>query len=147
MVQALGDRIAEAMAEMMHKRARENWGYGKEENLSPDDLIKEKYRGIRPAPGYPSCPDHTEKAQIWQLLDVKKNIGVELTENYAIYPPSSVSGLYFPHPQAKYFHLGLIDRDQVKDYAKRKGILLEEAQRWLRPNLGYDPLSNKQALG
>jgi 5-methyltetrahydrofolate--homocysteine methyltransferase len=147
MVQALGDRIAEAMAEMMHKKARENWGYDKEENLSPDDLIKEKYRGIRPAPGYPSCPDHTEKAQIWRLLDVEKNIGVSLTENYAIYPPSSVAGLYFPHPEAKYFHLGLIDRDQVKDYAKRKSISVEEAERWLRPNLGYDSSSDKQAVG
>jgi len=138
MVQALGDRIAEALAEMMHKKARDNWGYGKEENLSPDDLIKEKYRGIRPAPGYPACPDHTEKSIIWQLLEAEKNIGVKLTENYAIYPPSSVAGLYFPHPEAKYFHVGQIDRDQVEDYAKRKGMSVEEAERWLRPNLGYD---------
>jgi len=146
MVQAIGDRIAEALAEMMHKRVRDKWGYGDEENLSPQDLIKEKYRGIRPAPGYPSCPDHTEKGTLWKLLDVEKNIGVELTENYAIYPPSSVAGLYFAHPESKYFHLGLIDRDQVVDFAKRKAISIEEAQRWLRPNLGYDSLSSKQAV-
>jgi 5-methyltetrahydrofolate--homocysteine methyltransferase len=137
MVQALGDRIAEAMAEMMHKKARENWGYGKSENLSYEDLIKEKYRGIRPAPGYPSCPDHTEKATLWRLLDAEKNIDVRLTENYAIYPPSSVAGLYFAHPAAKYFHLGDIDRDQAEDYAKRKSITLAEVEKWLRPNLGY----------
>jgi 5-methyltetrahydrofolate--homocysteine methyltransferase len=147
MVKALGDRIAEALAEMMHKKARENWGYGKEEKLSPADLIKEKYRGIRPAPGYPACPDHTEKAELWRLLDAEKNIGAELTENYAIYPPSSVAGLYFPHPDSKYFHVGQINRDQVEDYAKRKGISVEEAEKWLRPNLGYDSSSNKQALG
>ncbi len=147
MVKALGDRIAEALAEMMHKKARENWGYGKEEKLSPADLIKEKYRGIRPAPGYPACPDHTEKAELWRLLDAEKNIGVELTENYAIYPPSSVAGLYFPHPDSKYFHVGQINRDQVEDYAKRKGISVEEAEKWLRPNLGYDSSSNKQAVG
>ncbi len=137
MVQALGDRIAEAMAEMMHKKARENWGYGKSENLSYEDLIKEKYRGIRPAPGYPSCPDHTEKTTLWQLLDAEKNIGVRLTENYAIFPPSSVAGLYFAHPAAKYFHLGDIDRDQAEDYAKRKSMTLAEIEKWLRPNLGY----------
>lgn len=147
MVKALGDRIAEALAEMMHKKARENWGYGKEEKLSPADLIKEKYRGIRPAPGYPACPDHTEKAELWRLLDAEKNIGTELTENYAIYPPSSVAGLYFPHPDSKYFHVGQINRDQVEDYAKRKGISVEEAEKWLRPNLGYDSSSNKQAVG
>jgi len=147
MVKALGDRIAEALAEMMHKKARENWGYGKEEKLSPADLIKEKYRGIRPAPGYPACPDHTEKAELWRLLDAEKNIGVELTENYAIYPPSSVAGLYFSHPDSKYFHVGQINRDQVEDYAKRKGISVEEAEKWLRPNLGYDSSSNKQAVG
>lgn len=137
MVQALGDRIAEAMAEMMHKKARENWGYGRSENLSHEDLIKEKYRGIRPAPGYPSCPDHTEKEILWRLLDAGKNIGVRLTENYAIYPPSSVAGLYFAHPAAKYFHLGDIDRDQALDYAKRKNMTLAEVEKWLRPNLGY----------
>ncbi|HVY54151.1 MAG TPA: vitamin B12 dependent-methionine synthase activation domain-containing protein, partial [Thermodesulfobacteriota bacterium] len=137
MVQALGDRIAEALAEMMHKKARENWGYGRSENLSYEDLIKEKYRGIRPAPGYPSCPDHTEKATLWRLLDAEKNIGVRLTENYAIYPPSSVAGLYFAHPHARYFHLGDIDRDQAEDYAKRKSMTLADVEKWLRPNLGY----------
>ncbi len=137
MVQALGDRIAEALAEMMHKKARENWGYGKNENLSYEDLIKEKYRGIRPAPGYPACPDHTEKALIWRLLDAENNIGARLTENYAIYPPSSVAGLYFAHPKSKYFHLGDIDRDQAEDYARRKGMTLSEVEKWLRPNLGY----------
>jgi 5-methyltetrahydrofolate--homocysteine methyltransferase len=137
MVQALGDRIAEALAEMMHKKARENWGYGKNEKLSHEDMIKEKYRGIRPAPGYPACPDHTEKAALWRLLDAEKNIGVKLTENYAIYPPSSVAGLYFAHPESRYFHVGGIDRDQVEDYARRKKMTLSEVEKWLRPNLGY----------
>ena len=117
-----------------------------QEQKNIDSLIKEKYRGIRPAPGYPSCPDHTEKGALWKLLDVERNIGVELTENYAIYPPSSVAGLYFAHPESKYFHLGLIDRDQVVDFAKRKAISIEEAERWLRPNLGYDSSSSKQAV-
>ena len=146
MVQALGDRIAEAMAEMMHKKMRDLWGYGKGENLSPEDLIKEKYRGIRPAPGYPACPDHTEKETLWQLLDVEKNIGVKLTENFAIYPPSSVAGIYFGHPESKYFHVGQIDRDQIEDYAKRKGITIVEAEKWLRPNLGYDSSTEKKAV-
>ncbi|GJM15255.1 MAG: methionine synthase [Thermodesulfobacteriota bacterium] len=146
MVQALGDRIAEALAEMIHKRVRDKWGYGLEEDLSSEDLIKEKYRGIRPAPGYPASPDHTEKGTLWKLLDVEKNIGVELTENYAIYPPSSVAGLYFAHPESKYFHLGQIDRDQVEDFATRKGISVEEAEKWLRPNLGYDSSSEKKAV-
>ncbi len=146
MVQALGDRIAEALAEMIHKKVRDKWGYGLEEDLSPEDLIKESYRGIRPAPGYPASPDHTEKGTLWKLLDAEKNIGVELTENYAIYPPSSVAGLYFAHPESKYFHLGQIDRDQVEDFAKRKGISLEEAEKWLRPNLSYDSSANKQAV-
>jgi 5-methyltetrahydrofolate--homocysteine methyltransferase len=146
MVQALGDRVAEAMAEMMHKKMRDLWGYGKEENLSPEDLIKEKYRGIRPAPGYPACPDHTEKETLWRLLDAEKNIGVKLTENFAIYPPSSVAGLYFGHPDSKYIHVGQINRDQVEDYAARKGISEEEAEKWLRPNLGYDSSSEKKAV-
>lgn len=146
MVQALGDRIAEALAEMMHKKARDIWGYGREENLSPEDLIREKYRGIRPAPGYPACPDHTEKGTLWELLDVEKNIGVSLTENYAIYPPSSVAGLYFGHPESKYFHLGQIGKDQVEEYSKRKGISVSEAERWLRPNLGYDTTTTKKAV-
>ena len=137
MVQALGDRVAEALAEMMHKRARDTWNYGKEEDLTYEDLIKEKYRGIRPAPGYPACPDHTEKAALWKMLRVKENIGVEITENFAIYPPSSVAGFYFGQPQSKYMHIGDIDRDQAEDYAKRKGIPLSEVEKWLRPNLGY----------
>ncbi|NIP39604.1 MAG: methionine synthase [Candidatus Dadabacteria bacterium] len=139
MVQALGDRIAEALAEMIHKKVREYWGYGNNEQLTNDELIKEKYIGIRPAPGYPACPDHTEKKILWNLLDVKENIGVRLTENCAMHPASSVSGLYFSHPKSKYFNIGKIDIDQVIDYADRKGISLKEAERWLQPNLGYNP--------
>ncbi|MGB7293609.1 MAG: methionine synthase [Thermodesulfobacteriota bacterium] len=139
MVKALGDRFAEALAELMHKRARENWGYGMEESLTYDDLIRERYRGIRPAPGYPSCPDHTEKALLWKLLKPDENIDVVLTENFAMNPPSSVSGWYIAHPEAKYFHLGKIDRDQVEDYAKRKNMPLHVVEKWLQPNLGYEP--------
>lgn len=139
MVQALGDRIAEALAEMIHKKVREYWGYGKDEQISNDELIKEKYIGIRPAPGYPACPDHTEKNTLWNLLDVKKKIGVKLTENFAMYPPSSVSGLYFSHIKSKYFNVAKINKDQVKDYAKRKGMTVKEVERWLQPNLGYNP--------
>ena len=137
MIQALGDRVAEALAEMVHKKARENWGYGKEEKLSYEDLIKEKYRGIRPAAGYPASPDHTEKAILWKLLDAEKNIGAKVTESFAIYPPSSVAGLYFAHPDSKYFHVDKIDRDQVEEYAERKGMSVEEVEKWLMPNLGY----------
>lgn len=137
MVKALGDRFAEALAEYMHKRVRDAWGYGKSENLAVEDLIREEYRGIRPAPGYPACPDHTEKEQLWKLLDVEKAIGLSLTENFAMTPASSVSGFYFAHPDAKYFNVGKIDRDQVQDYAKRKGMSIEEIERWLAPNLGY----------
>jgi 5-methyltetrahydrofolate--homocysteine methyltransferase len=137
MVQALGDRVAEALAEMMHKKARENWGYGKDEKLSYDELIKERYRGIRPAPGYPASPDHTEKAALWDLLDAEKNIGALITESFAISPPSSVAGLYFAHPESKYFHVDKIDKDQVEDYARRKGMTVEEVEKWLSPNLGY----------
>lgn len=137
MVKALGDRFAEALAEMMHKKARIIWGYGKDENLSSEDLIREKYRGIRPAPGYPACPDHTEKSLLWEILKVEKNTGISLTENFAMNPPSSVSGWYFAHPESRYFHVGQIDRDQVKDYARRKNMAVEVIERWLRPNLGY----------
>ncbi len=137
MVQALGDRIAEALAEMVHKKARENWGYGKNEKLTYEELIKEKYRGIRPAPGYPASPDHTEKAILWELLDAEKNIGASITESFAIYPPSSVAGLYFSHPESKYFHVDKINKDQVEEYAKRKGMTVEEVEKWLMPNLGY----------
>jgi 5-methyltetrahydrofolate--homocysteine methyltransferase len=137
MVKALGDRFAEALAEMMHKKARIIWGYGKDENLSYEDLIREKYRGIRPAPGYPACPDHTEKSLLWKLLEVEKNTGISLTENFAMNPPSSVSGWYFAHPESRYFHVGQIARDQVEDYARRKNMAVEIVERWLRHNLDY----------
>ncbi|HSS97766.1 MAG TPA: vitamin B12 dependent-methionine synthase activation domain-containing protein, partial [Terriglobales bacterium] len=139
MAEALADRLAEAFAECLHKQARCEWGYGCKENLSNDDLIQEKYRGIRPAAGYPSCPDHTEKGTLWRLLDVQKNTGMEITESFAMWPGSSVSGLYFAHPQSRYFDLGKIDRDQVDDYHKRKGMTIAEVERWLAPNLNYDP--------
>lgn len=137
MVKALGDRFAEALAEYLHKRAREFFGYGKGENLSSEALIREEYRGIRPAPGYPACPDHTEKGKLWRLLDVEESIGLSLTESFAMTPASSVSGFYFAHPESKYFNVGKIDKDQVIEYAKRKGMSIEEAERWLAPNLGY----------
>ncbi len=137
MASVLGDRIAEALAEMIHKKVRDIWGYGKNENLSTEDLINEKYRGVRPAPGYPSCPDHTEKKILWDLLEAQKHTGVSLTESFAMTPPSSVSGFYMAHPESRYFFLGKILKDQVLDYAKRKKIPSEEAEKWLRPNLGY----------
>lgn len=136
MVKALGDRIAEALAEFLHKKARENWGYEtSNQPLSMDDLIKEKYRGIRPAPGYPACPDHTEKAKIWELLSAEKNTGVSLTESFAMSPGSSVSGLYFAHPEAKYFRVGDIRPDQLEVYAQRKGLPVEVMAKWLAPHL------------
>jgi 5-methyltetrahydrofolate--homocysteine methyltransferase len=138
MAEALADRLAEAFAECLHKRVRDEWGYGRGEKLSIDDLIHEKYRGIRPAPGYPACPDHTEKGTIWRLLDVEANTGIKLTESYAMWPGSSVSGLYFAHPESRYFTLGKIDREQVADYAERKGMSVAEVERWLAPNLNYD---------
>ncbi len=137
MVEALADRLAEAFAEYLHKRVRDEWGYGREEGLSTEELIREKYRGIRPAAGYPACPDHTEKETLWRLLDVQKRTGMMLTESFAMWPGSSVSGLYIAHPQARYFSLGKIDRDQVADYAARKGMSLTETERWLGPNLNY----------
>jgi len=140
LVKALGDRFAEAFAERMHEHVRKDlWGYASDETLANDDLISEKYRGIRPAPGYPACPEHTEKRTLWQLLDATKNVGVELTESCAMTPASSVSGFYFAHPEAKYFGLGKIERDQVESYAERKGMTMTEAERWLAPNLNYDP--------
>jgi len=139
MAEALADRLAEAFAECLHQRARRDWGYGCCERLSNDDLIQEKYRGIRPAPGYPACPDHTEKGTLWRLLDVEASTGIRLTESYAMWPGSSVSGFYFAHPESRYFAVGKIGRDQVIDYARRKGISLPEAERWLAPNLNYDP--------
>ncbi|ATB26593.1 methionine synthase [Melittangium boletus DSM 14713] len=138
MVQALGDRLAEAMAELMHKRAREFCGFGKEEDLTNEQLIREQYRGIRPAPGYPACPEHTEKGTLFALLNATGATGVSLTESFAMTPASSVSGFYFNHPEAKYFGLGKIGRDQVQDYARRKGMTFDEAARWLGPNLDED---------
>ena len=137
MASALGDRIAEALAEMIHKKVRDAWGYGAEEKLGPEDLVNEKYRGIRPAPGYPSCPDHTGKRAIWDVLDATRRAGVSLTENCAMAPSSSVSGFYFAHPDSRYFNLGKILRDQVADYAERRKTTPEEVEKWLRPNLGY----------
>jgi 5-methyltetrahydrofolate--homocysteine methyltransferase len=139
MAEAIADRLAEAFAECLHKRVREEWGYGCKENLSNADLIQEKYRGIRPAAGYPGCPDHTEKGPLWHLLDVQKNTGMMITESFAMWPGSSVSGLYFAHPESRYFSLGKIDRDQVVDYHERKGMTVAEVERWLGQNLNYDP--------
>ena len=139
MMQALGDRLAEAFAEMLHKKVRtEYWGYDKNEKLENEDLITEKYRGIRPAPGYPACPDHTEKWTLFELLDAEKNTGIKLTESLAMYPASSVSGMYYAHPESKYFGLGKISKDQAEDYAKRKLMTIEEVERWLSPVLNYD---------
>jgi 5-methyltetrahydrofolate--homocysteine methyltransferase len=139
MAEAIADRLAEAFAECLHKRVREEWGYGRQEGLSNADLIEEKYRGIRPAAGYPACPDHTEKGPLWNLLDVQKNTSMLITESFAMWPGSSVSGLYFAHPESRYFSLGKIDRDQVEDYAERKGMSVKEVERWLGPNLNYEP--------
>jgi 5-methyltetrahydrofolate--homocysteine methyltransferase len=138
MAEAIADRLAEAFAECLHKRVREEWGYGCAEGLSNADLIQEKYRGIRPAAGYPACPDHTEKGLLWRLLDVQANTGMLITESFAMWPGSSVSGLYFAHPESRYFSLGKIDRDQVVDYSKRKGMSVDEVERWLGQNLNYD---------
>jgi len=136
MVKAIADRFAEAYAEFLHKKVRaEYWGYANQENLSNEDLIAEKYKGIRPAPGYPACPDHLEKHAIWDLLKVEENIGVYLTESLAMFPTAAVSGYYFGSPHAKYFGLGKITEEQVKDYSVRKGISLREAKKWLSPNL------------
>ncbi len=139
MAEAVADRLAEAFAECLHKRVRDEWGYGCEEGLSNADLIQEKYRGIRPAAGYPACPDHTEKGPLWRLLDVQANTGMLITESFAMWPGSSVSGLYFAHPESRYFSLGKIDRDQVADYHERKGMSVAEVERWLGQNLNYDP--------
>jgi 5-methyltetrahydrofolate--homocysteine methyltransferase len=139
MVKALADRMAEAFAEYLHKQARRDWSFGKDENLSNVDLIDEKYRGIRPAPGYPAQPDHTEKRTLFNLLDAEKLTGITLTEHYAMHPAASVSGLYFAHPQARYFAVDRISAEQVADYARRKGTTIAEIERWLAPNLGYEP--------
>lgn len=138
MAKALADRLAEAFAECLHEKVRkELWGYAPDENLANDELIAERYQGIRPAPGYPACPDHTEKKTLFELLEAEK-VGIRLTESYAMYPAAAVSGFYFSHPDSKYFGLGKIEKDQVQDYARRKGMTVEEVERWLAPNLGYD---------
>ncbi len=146
LVQALGDRIAEAFAERLHERVRkEFWGYAPDESLSNDELIAEAYQGIRPAPGYPACPDHTEKRTLFDLLQAERNAGIELTDSFAMWPGSAVSGLYFSHPESRYFGLGRIDRDQVEDYARRKGVDVATIERWLAPNLSYDPAARDRA--
>jgi 5-methyltetrahydrofolate--homocysteine methyltransferase len=139
MAEAIADRLAEAFAECLHKRVRDEWGYGRQENLNIDEMIHEKYRGIRPAAGYPACPDHTEKGTLWRLLNVQANTGMLITESFAMWPGSSVSGLYFAHTESRYFSLGKIDRDQVADYAERKRMSVPEVERWLGQNLNYDP--------
>jgi 5-methyltetrahydrofolate--homocysteine methyltransferase len=140
LLETLADRLAEAFAERMHERVRrELWGYAADESLSNEDLIRETYAGIRPAPGYPACPEHTEKATLWELLDVERNTGITLTDSMAMWPGAAVSGWYFSHPDSQYFVVGRIGRDQVEDYAARKGWGQAEAERWLAPNLGYEP--------
>ncbi len=137
-VKALADRLAEAFAEYLHARVRRDWGYGEGEQLSADDLVAERYRGIRPAFGYPACPDHSEKRKLFALLDAER-AGVRLTENWAMAPAASVSGIYLAHPEAKYFAVGRVGRDQIEDYAARKGATVEEIEHWLAPNLAYEP--------
>ena len=140
LLKALADRFAEAAAEALHERVRrEYWGYAPDERLDNDQLVREAYRGIRPAPGYPACPDHTEKATLWEMLDAEAATGIHLTESFAMMPAASVSGWYIAHPDARYFAVGQVAADQVRDYAARKGIPVAEAERWLAPNLGYDP--------
>ncbi len=139
LIEAIADRLAEAFAEFMHKRTRDEWGFGRNENLTTQQLIDEAYRGIRPAPGYPACPDHPEKGLLWSLLGVEKNAGISLTESFAMWPGASVSGFYFGHPDSKYFAVGKLDRDQIADLAQRKAMPLAEAERWLGPWLNYDP--------
>ena len=138
MAKAVADRLAEAFAEWLHAKARREWGYGRQEQLSTEDLIEEKYRGIRPAPGYPACPDHTEKRGLFTLLDAERAAGMMLTESCAMMPAASVSGLYFAHPESRYFAVDRLTREQVEAYAGRKGMPLAEVERWLAPNLGYD---------
>jgi 5-methyltetrahydrofolate--homocysteine methyltransferase len=140
LVKALADRIAEAFAERMHQRVRtEFWGYAPDEALTEEQVIREEYRGIRPAPGYPAQPDHTEKEQLFRLLDAESRVGVKLTESFAMWPGSSVSGLYFAHPESYYFGVAKVERDQVKDYAQRKGMSIAAVERWLSPILNYEP--------
>ena len=140
MVSALADRLAEAFAERLHERVRkEFWGYVPSESLANTDLIHERYQGIRPAPGYPACPDHTEKRTLWKLMNVEKTTGIRLTDSLAMYPAASVCGLYLAHPEAAYFNVGLIGRDQVADYAARKGLTPQEVEYWLSSRLNYEP--------
>jgi 5-methyltetrahydrofolate--homocysteine methyltransferase len=146
MAEAIADRLAEACAEYLHKRVRAEWGYGRGEDLTNEQLIREEYRGIRPAAGYPACPDHTEKGDLWRLLDVERRTGIKLTESFAMWPGSSVSGLYFAHPAARYFPVGKLGRDQIVDYQARKGLPLAEIERWLGSNLGYDPAAADVAV-
>jgi 5-methyltetrahydrofolate--homocysteine methyltransferase len=140
MLKALADRFVEAFAEHLHERIRkEYWGYAPDESLSNECLISESYKGIRPAPGYPACPDHTEKELLWKLINVEENTGITLTESFAMYPTAAISGWYFSHPDSRYFGLGKINRDQIKNYAQRKGLELKTIEKWLSPNLGYTP--------
>ena len=140
MIEAVADRLAESFAEWLHKYVRTTlWGYVPDEALDNEALIGEKYKGIRPAPGYPACPEHSQKETIWRLLDVNENTGIVLTDGYAMWPGAAVSGFYFSHPESRYFVLGRVAKDQVRDYANRVGWTLEEAERWIGPNLGYEP--------
>ena len=147
MTKALADRLAEAFAEYLHREARRAWGFGADERLTTDDLIRERYRGIRPAPGYPASPDHVEKRTLFDLLSVEEGAGIHLTESFAMHPGASVSGLYFSHPDSRYFAVGKIERDQAKDYAARKGESLGEIEKWLSPNLNYEPEKNSKSRG
>ena len=143
MLKALADRFAEAFAECLHSHVRKDfWGYAPNESIKNQELINEKYKGIRPAPGYPACPDHTEKKLLWNLIDVEKNTGITLTESYAMFPTAAVSGWYFSHPNSRYFGLGKINYDQVRNYAQRKGVDIKIMEKWLSPNLGYSPDEN-----
>jgi 5-methyltetrahydrofolate--homocysteine methyltransferase len=137
MAKVIGDRFAEALSEYLHHQVRQWWGYEQPGEVSLEAAVREEYRGIRPAPGYPASPDHTEKEKLWRLLDPTARINCKLTENYAMFPASSVSGIYFSHPESKYFAVGKIGKDQVSDYASRKGMSEEEVERWLAPVLGY----------
>ena len=140
LLKALADRLAEAFAEKLHEIVRlDLWGYVKDESLTNEEIISEQYQGIRPAPGYPACPDHTEKGTLWRLLKPDAEIGLNITESFAMFPTAAVSGWYFAHPESKYFGVGKISKEQVIDYAERKSWSIEKAERWLAPNLGYDP--------
>jgi 5-methyltetrahydrofolate--homocysteine methyltransferase len=140
LAKVLADRLAEAFAELLHERVRrELWGYAPKERLTNEELIAERYRGIRPAPGYPACPDHTEKWTLWKLLEAERHTGIRLTEHLAMHPAASVCGYYLAHPEASYFNVGHLGIDQIEDYARRKGMTVEEVERWLAPRLAYDP--------